>query len=240
MYIERGRRKQPIHIKSKLKVKEKEMTTEKMTVHKALAELKVIDKRIYNAMEDTTFVNACKNNTDKINGVSVEDYKSSVKSGYQKVIDLINRRNAMKRAVVLSNASTTVSINGVEYTVAEAIDMKNHGMDIKKNLLARMQRDYNVAMNDFSYNSGSALEDKANAYVVNILKSQGDSSDKADPKQIQALHDSYVENNKFMMIDPLCISKKIESLYNEITEFEMEIDSCLSVSNAVTIIEFEY
>lgn len=216
------------------------MTTEKMTVHKALAELKVIDKRIYNAMEDTTFVNACKNNTDKINGVSVEDYKSSVKSGYQKVIDLINRRNAMKRAVVLSNASTTVSINGVEYTVAEAIDMKNHGMDIKKNLLARMQRDYNVAMNDFSYNSGSALEDKANAYVVNILKSQGDSSDKADPKQIQALHDSYVENNKFMMIDPLCISKKIESLYNEITEFEMEIDSCLSVSNAVTIIEFEY
>lgn len=216
------------------------MTTEKMTVHKALAELKVIDKRIYNAMEDTTFVNACKNNTDKINGVSVEDYKSSVKSGYQKVIDLINRRNAMKRAVVLSNASTMVSINGAEYTVAEAIDMKNHGMDIKKNLLARMQRDYNVAMNDFSHNSGSALEDKANAYVVNILKSQGDSSDKADPKQIQALHDSYVENNKFMMIDPLCISKKIESLYNEITEFETEIDSCLSVSNAVTIIEFEY
>lgn len=216
------------------------MTTEKMTVHKALAELKVIDKRIYNAMEDITFVNACKNNTDKINGVSVEDYKSSVKSGYQKVIDLIDRRNAMKRAVVLSNASTTVSINGVEYTVAEAIDMKNHGMDIKKNLLALMQRDYNVAMNDFSYNSGSALEDKANAYVVNILKSQGDSSDKADPKQIQALHDSYVENNKFMMIDPLCISKKIENLYNEITEFETEIDSCLSVSNAVTIIEFEY
>lgn len=216
------------------------MTIEKMTVHKALAELKVIDKRIYNAIEDITFVNSCKNNTDKINGVSVEDYKSSVKSGYQKVIDLINRRNAMKRAVVLSNASTTVSINGVEYTVAEAIDMKNHGMDIKKNLLARMQRDYNVAMIDFSHNSGSALEDKANAYVVNILKSQGDSSDKADPKQIQALHDSYVENNKFMMIDPLCISKKIENLYNEITEFETEIDSCLSVSNAVTIIEFEY
>lgn len=216
------------------------MTTEKMTVHKALAELKVIDKRIFNAMEDIVFVLSCKNNTDKIEGVSVEDYKSSVKSGYQKVNDLINRRNAMKRAVVLSNASTMVSINGVEYTVAEAIDMKNHGMDIKKNLLARMQRDYNVATIDFSHNSGSALEDKANAYVVNILKSQGDSSDKTDPKQIQALHDSYVENNKYIMIDPLYISKQIENLYNEITEFETEIDSCLSVSNAVTTIEFEY
>lgn len=216
------------------------MTTEKMTVHKALAELKVIDKRIFNAMEDIVFVLSCKNNTDKIEGVSVEDYKSSVKSGYQKVNDLINRRNAMKRAVVLSNASTMVSINGVEYTVAEAIDMKNHGMDIKKELLSRMQRDYNVATNLFSHNSGSSLEDKANAYVVNILKSQGDSSDKTDPKQIQALHDSYVANNKYIMIDPLYISKKIENLYNEITEFETEIDSCLSVSNAVTTIEFEY
>lgn len=216
------------------------MTKEKMTVHKALAELKIIDDRINTAVNNSVLVHSCKNGTDKVNGVPVSDFKKNINSNYQKVIDLINRRNAMKRAIVLSNAVTKVTVGGKEYTVAEAIDMKNHGMDGLKVLLYNMTRQYTAAVREFNNNSGDELEDSANQYVMNILKSQGDSTDKADAKQIQALHDSYVANNEFIMIDPLDIAKKIEEIDNMIDEFNTDIDSALSVSNALTVIEFEY
>lgn len=216
------------------------MIREKMTVHKALAELKIIDDRIHKAVHNSVFVHSCKNGTDKVNGVPVSDFKKDINSNYQKVNDLINRRNAMKRAVVLSNAVTKIVVGDKEYTVAEAIDMKNHGMDSLKYLLREMAYQYNEAADLFNRNSGDELEDKANQYVMNILKSQGDSADKADAKQVQALHDSYVVNNEFVMIDPLDIAKKIEEIDNMIDEFNTEIDSALSVSNALTVIEFEY
>lgn len=216
------------------------MTHETMTVHKALAELKIIDDRILNAINSVTFIDSVKNGTKKIKGVSVDAYKESIKSCYQKANDLINRRNALKRAVVMSNATTKVTIGDSEYTVAEAIDMKNHGLDGMKMMLNTMVRQYRDATYKFNCNSGESLEEKANQYVMNILGSQGGSADKTDAKQVQALHDAFVANNEFIMIDPLNVEKCIEDIQNKIAEFETEADAALSVSNAVTTIDIEY
>lgn len=216
------------------------MTHETMTVHKALAELKIIDDRIDSAISNVLFITAVKNGTKKINGVDVESYKETVRSSYQKANDLINRRNAIKRAVVMSNAVTKVTVAGVEYTVAEAIDMKNNGMNGMKCMLNTLIRQYRDATYKFNCNSGESLEEKANQYVMNILGSQGSSTDKTDAKQVQALHDSYVANNEFVMVDPIDIEKKIEDMRNKIVEFETEFDAALSVSNAVTTIDIEY
>ena len=98
------------------------MTHETMTVHKALAELKIIGDRILNTINNIAFIDSVQNGTKKINGVSVDAYKESIRSCYQKANDLINRRNALKRAVVMSNATTKVTIGDREYTVAEAIE----------------------------------------------------------------------------------------------------------------------
>ena len=216
------------------------MTQEAMTVHKALAELKIIDDRTDKAIGSCDYAYAVKNGTSKISGVSIGDFKDDIKSSYQKVNDLINRRNAMKRAVVLSNATTKVIVAGQEYTVAEAIDMKNNGMRGLKYLRDYMTHRYMVAKDQFNRNSGEALEEKANQYVMNVLNSQGNSADKTDAKQIQTLHDSYVTNNEFVMIDPLDVAQKLEELDKTITDFETDVDAALSTSNAITTIEFEY
>ena len=216
------------------------MTHETMTVHKALAELKIIDDRISNAINNVVFVTAVKNGTKKIDGVDINSYNESVRSSYQKANDLINRRNALKRAVVMSNAVTKVMVAGAEYTVAEAIDMKNHGLDGMKMMLNTMARQYRDATYNFNRNTGESLEEKANQYVMNILGSQGGSADKTDAKQVQALHDAFIANNEFIMIDPLNVEKCIEDVQNKIAEFETEVDAALSVSNAVTTIDIEY
>ena len=216
------------------------MTHETMTVHKALAELKIIDDRIDRAINNVLFVTAVKNGTKKIDGVDINSYNESVRSSYQKANDLINRRNALKRAVVMSNAVTKVMVAGAEYTVAEAIDMKNHGLDGMKMMLNTMARQYRDATYNFNRNTGESLEEKANQYVMNILGSQGGSADKTDAKQVQALHDAFIANNEFIMIDPLNVEKCIEDVQNKIAEFETEVDAALSVSNAVTTIDIEY
>ena len=89
------------------------MTKETMTVHKALAELKILDARIFNATSGKTFVAAKKVSDKKIGGVLVETLKKDMKSDYQSVTDLIARRTAIKRAVVLSNAKAKVVIGGL-------------------------------------------------------------------------------------------------------------------------------
>lgn len=217
------------------------MTKEKMNVHRALAELKIIDARILKAIVDTTFVTANKHSNDKINGVAITDFKNTMKSNHQKINDLIARRNAMKKAVVLSNANTTIEIDGSTYTVAEAIEMKNHGMDSFKVLLSTMTNQYNTAQSEFNRNSGEILEKKAENYILSVIQAQPkDSKMTVDNEEMQALRKKYIENNIFDIVDPLNVANAIQELSDYITKFETEVDAALSCSNALTIIEFEY
>ena len=100
------------------------MTTETMSIHQALVELKTLDKRIESAIQEGDWVVANKHSNGKISGIDLKDFVENVKSRHQKVTSLIARTEAIKRAVVNSNAVTKVTIAGKEYTVAEAIDMK--------------------------------------------------------------------------------------------------------------------
>ena len=217
------------------------MTTEKMTVHKALAELKTMDDRIAKAIRDTTYVLAVKHSAEKINGMTVANFKEKMRSGYQKATDLIARRDAMKRAVVLSNATTKVKIGANEYTVAEAIEMKNHGMEFRSALLRQMNSAYVSAQNELNRNSGETLEKKAEQYVLAVIAAQPkDSKMSVDSEAMKALRKTYIENNTYDLVDPLDVAKIMETLDAEINEFNAEVDAALSVSNALTVIEFEY
>ena len=213
------------------------MTTEKMNVHKALSELKVLGNRIVNALAND-FVVANKHSNDKINGISIVNFNNDMKSHYQQVNDLIERRNALKRAVVSSNAVTKVTVGGTEYTVAEAIEMKNHGMEFYKMLRDELARQYTKAQTAIMVNSGKNLEERAEKYIVSILSSKNDA--KIDTKLIDELRSKYIENNTYDMLDPNNVKSGIEALNEMIENFESDIDSALSVSNAITIIEFEY
>ena len=217
------------------------MTQEKMTVHAALAELKTMDGRIEKAIQGSYFVTAVKKSTEKINGVKVAEFKNKMKSDYQNVDDLIKLRNAIKRAVVLSNATTIVTIGDKQFTVAEAIEMKNHGIEFKRNLLDEISIQYEAAQNNIARNSGEALEKRAEKYITDIINAQPkDSKMSVDTEAMKNLRATYLDNNSFELIDPLGVTDVIERLDNEINDFLVKVDSALSVSNALTIIEIEY
>jgi len=212
------------------------MTTEKMTIHKALAELKIIGDRINNSISSSTFIKANKHSNEKINGVSVNEFKSQIQGSWDKSNDLIKRRNSIKRNVVLSNAKTVVKVGNDEFTVAEAIEMKNTGMQYKKELLNQLNRQYVDAIRVTEKENGETLQQKAENYVIGLYGSK----DKVNNEEIENVRKQFIVNNTFELVDSIKVREKIDALEKEIAEFETEIDSALSCSNSLTEITIEY
>jgi hypothetical protein len=212
-------------------------TNEKMTIHKALAELKLLDNRILSSIMNGTFCVANKHSNDKIKGVSVEEYKTVMQGNYDKASDLIKRRNAIKKAVVLSNAVTKVKINGIEYTVAEAIEMKNHGVTFDEHMLLELQKQYNRAQAEILRENGSELEKRAEQYVIGAF---GSKEGKVNTEEYEKARMQFIKANTYELVDPIKILDKINALEEHINTFKAEVDAALSVSNAITEIEVNY
>lgn len=217
------------------------MTKETLTIHEALSELKTLDARISKVITSGKYVDAVKHSAEKINGMTREEYKTKMRADLNKALDLIARRNAIKRAVVLSNAKTEIEINGVKMSVAEAIECKNHGMEQKQALLYTLTSQNDVALLNLRRNSGDEIERRAEEYVKSVIAAQPkDSKMSVDSDAMQAIRKQYIENNAYDYIDPNGIDKLLENLTNEISVFNTKVDSALSVSNALTTIEIEY
>ncbi len=211
--------------------------TEQMTVHKALAELKVLDARINNEIGKYHFVVPNKHSNTKIGGVQISDYADEVRNAYKSIRTLINRRNAIKRAVTRSNAVTVVKIDGAEYTVAEAIDMKSMGVAYLNALRNVLESQYSNAKLNADKNNGEKLEMRTDEYIKSMY--QG-----ADMKnlseEIKKVREDFVAAQTVELVDPINAAKEVEAIGKEVDAFMAEVDSALSVSNALTTIEVEY
>lgn len=210
---------------------------ETMTIHKALSELKILNSRIENEINDATFVFSNKHSNAKVNGRPVADFVGEIKDAYKSVNTLINRRNAIKRAVINSNAITKVVINGKEYTVAEAIDMKSNGLNLLSTLNDRMNRQFEQVSRTIERENGEKLDRRADDYIKATYEN-ADMKNMSD--DIRKVREVFVESQMYDMIDPLGIVKESKKLRDFIDGFYSEVDSALSVSNALTTIDVEY
>ena len=212
-----------------------------MTVHEGLAELKILAKRIKEELDTNVYINANKHANTKIDGMTIEEFSKSMKSSFQKVTDLINRRNAIKRAITHSNAVTEVTItkdNGttVTYTVAELIEYKNVGIEYLQQLLNTLTYQYNTTTKAVKKRNDE-LSSEADRYVVSLFGNKESGNISKDV--IESSRNSYIEANTVDVIDPNNLLKKINEIKEEIDFYGTRVDAALSTSNATTVIEFE-
>lgn len=210
---------------------------EVMTVHKALCELKVLGDRIDKEIDLLHFLTLNKHGNQKINGVPVKDYIEDTRANYKSVMTLINRRNAIKGAVINSNAVTKVVIGEKEYTVAEAIDMKANGMSNLRKVLGNLELQWNRALSMAERENGEKLDARADAYVKSLYEGS-DMKNLSD--DIQKVRETFVASQTVDIIDPIGAQDVMRKLKDEIDTFMADVDSALSVSNALTNIEIEY
>lgn len=210
---------------------------ETMTVHKALSELKILNDRIQKETNNLEYLHVNKHSNKKINGVSIEEYVKNTQNAYKSVLTLINRRNAIKRAVTKSNALTTVTINGVNYSVAETIDMKAVGMSHVQQILYNMENAYNASVKACERENGDRLESRADEYMRSMYAS---TDMKNMSEEVRKVRENFIASQTLELVDPLNVAEQIKYLKDEIDSFMSEVDSALSVSNALTTIEVEY
>lgn len=210
------------------------MTKETMNIHKALCELKILDGRINRAVDDCRYVGVTKIVSKRVGSQTVEAFSESVKDGYKSAMDLIKRRQAIKTAVVKSNATTTVVIGGNTYTIAEAIEMKNHGLDGEKRMLRYMVS--RLAEAEALINrTRSDLESRADAFIRDQTGSK-----ESKTEDLLKMRQDYIAMQDVELVDPLHIREIIKTLDEKINTFMSEVDSALQTSNANTEITIEY
>lgn len=213
------------------------MTQKTMTVHEALSELKMLDKRIRSKINRATFCCTNKHSNAKINGKLVKDFIDEIRSEYESITDLIAYRAAIRNALSISNAKTRVNIAGREYTVAEAIEMKSTGIENKEILLRMITNQFVTSANEVLRANNEQLRKAADEYVNGMFGGK----DKNTPiEDIEQMRKSYIENHTLDLIDPLDLKQVVEKLEAEIEAFKAEVDSKISISNALTMITVEF
>ena len=206
--------------------------TEKMTITRALAELKLLDSRITKSINQATFC-AYKKRSDKVVtklNLTVEEFEKIVKSTTASIQALIERRDKIKDLVVLSNATTKVRICDKEYSVASAIERKN-SIKYEKELLERMKR------NLLDVTTQITMQDSKIEKTIDEMNLVYVGKDNKNSNSMMELNKTYRENNEYCMVDPISIQNTISKMTLDIENFETEVDFILSESNSTTYIE---
>lgn len=213
------------------------MTTEKMTVHKALCELKTMDSRISKEISNANFIGTKKACEDTVSGKPVKNFEEDARSKFQKIEDLIKRNDALKRAVSLYNATQKITVDGTEYTISEALYFMNNKQEQRRMLLNAMTRDIQFVDHEVEEANGLYLDTRTEQYISSLF---GNAKDSQDPEKIKAAADNFRKENKREIVDPLDLRKKADQLQDHIDKFMVELDGALQTANALNEIVIEY
>lgn len=201
-----------------------------MTITEALRELSLYDEKITKAFLGKQFVFIVKKaNSEK----TKKELKQKAKADYESLTKIIANRDEIKSAVIKSNATTTLEVNGKTMTVAEAID-KKHSIEYKQKLLQRLASEF-TQVTDRVKDMDERLDDEIDEMLKKIAGS--DATDVSDKRKV--LEDAYRQTHACEAFDPCNIEKEIERLKEEIDGFLKDVDVALALSNAVTTIEVE-
>lgn len=209
---------------------------EQMLVTKGLNELKLLDSRIMRKINEAEFISAAKLSAMNVNGkVTKEEFKKTAKADYMSITDLIGRRDKIKAAIIKSNAITMVEIAGKKMTVAEAIDKKS-SIAYERALVQRLSEQYSAAVNKINHEN-SKVDESVEMLLMTAYGKEG--KEKITEASHKAIADPYRAANEYGLVDALETEKLIKSMTDEIEAFESEVDTCLQISNSITMIEIE-
>lgn len=211
-------------------------TTQTMSIHAALGELKKLNQRIDNKNRSLLLIGAKKKSNDKVvtTDYTREQFEEKVRAELESHEADVTRFGRIKAAVVLSNAVTKLLVGTKEMTVAEAIETKST-IKYKKDLLSRMKSKRREI-----YSSVEMYNERVENNLDNQLASLGvKDKNSSAAENLSSFMDQYRNQNAWEVIDPLKLDERITALEEEILEFETNVDVALSQSNALTTITIE-
>ena len=209
----------------------------KMSITRALVELKNLDNKIKQAIQGVHFIGVTtgKDNNKKVfipSGNDVASAQQLIQGNFDKATQLIANRQKIKAAVVKSNAVTEVKLAGKLLTVAEAIETKT-SLPYKELLLTTLVQQANSANSHVTTINNKLNEDIDKALQVVYGNEKG----KVQSEMYEQVAEPQRKQKEGAILDPAKIDLKIKSLQEEIQTIKSELDFVLAESNAKTEIE---
>ncbi len=193
------------------------MSTQTITCTRALSLLKSLDERINRNLHTLVPVGT----EGALQKPTID--KDVTRSEYQSLMDLMQQRNKLKTALIVSNATTMVTIAGETMTRADAITRKTTLLPNLISLRDKLKSEYANALNRV---------ETANKQIRTTLEN---STEKG--KNVEA-EKAFYELRELKLCDPLDIQKKLDDLNELIDKFTTDVDEALTVSNATTTVTF--
>ena len=207
-----------------------------ISITRALAELKRIDEQLEKATRTSLFVVSTVGHGAQrklLSGnVTLEATAKKLQSSRDSIQHLFTKRQALKAAIVQSNAVTTVTIGGTTMTVAQAIELKR-SIQFKRILMESIQAQL-VATTKLvdGHNVKLQAEIEANLQAV-----YGSDKSKLDASSYDAVAVPKLNAREATVFDPTNAVKYVTDLGEEISLVDTELDFTLSESNARTEIQ---
>lgn len=206
---------------------------EKLTIHRALSELKLIVAKIDKGIAEL-IPSGTQQVNRPVNGIYEKaEFEKTAITKFQSITDLIERKNKIKSAIVQANGVTKITVAGDTMTIADAINLKAV-ITIKKTFIEHLKRSHSKAKASVEQHN-TKVDTQALQLAAAALQKQ---NVKIGDDDVQKVIAPYVEANKAVLIDPLGVDKKVEEMETKLSNFEAEVDAVLSEINAVTFIEF--
>lgn len=201
-----------------------------MSLIRALDEVVLLDKRIAKKVSECTFLGVLSKKSRGGIVSNPEEFSHSAKADWQSVTDLIARRQRIKSAIILSNATTRVRVAGESLTVAEVIERKK-SLALQRDLLQKLKSQREQSLRSLEQQN-SAMEAELQK-LLEIHFGKGGNS-KTQASDIEDISRPFRENNQAKLLDPIGVDAKIRDIEAYIEEFERETKFTLSESNAMT------
>jgi len=212
----------------------------KITLTEALAELKLLDKKIDKKLRElrsSVLVDykVGKSQVGSMSRKTEEEIKKEGLSLLQSLTDLIKNKKQLKAKIAETNATTKVTIAGNEYTIVEAIERKRN-LENEKQIVDQLTHQYNNV-----WEQVLTINENAKEEVDRLLESRLSTDSKnQNAKEIEELMKVLLINKEAQIVDPLNVKEMAEKLNEEIEQFEKEVDIALSIVNAKTEIEIDF
>lgn len=206
----------------------------KTTITRGLVELKTLDARINAAISGGTFVAAVRGTAEVPLGrpETKDQVVKTIVGSYDTVASLIKRRDAIKRAIIVSNAKTLVKVAGEEMTVAEAIERKA-SIAYDERLVNTLRVQYTQVSHAIAAQNARVEQDidkRASALF-------GSDKTKISKEQYDMVVATVKTDNEAKLLDPKNVVEQFTALQKKVEDFKADIDIALTESNSRTEIE---
>lgn len=208
----------------------------KMSLTRVLSEIKLTVKKLEDSKSLPLFDAKA---VDQLNTVTLkvglEDAKKRIQGNFDSWKRLTRNLNILRSALVGANASTSVTINGQVYTIAQAIDRRKNIesesaiLAVHERALAKMKSEIAVRHDQLITGFKTQIEEK--------LKSA--SNTKLSDDDLKVLKRTFVDTQEFELVDPVGLTDKLLEMRKDLEAFKSEVDIILTEANSTTQVEVE-